>query len=335
MKIAFDSRWSGSHGIGRFAAEVRRRLQIDSDIDTGPKPSSPLDPIFLTARLLFCRNLYIFSPGYNIPLLFHNRYLFTVHDLIHIDVKENSSFLKRAYYKYILRRACRLSRRILTVSEYTRQRLSSWAGIPVSNIDVVGNGVSAAFTSSAKPLDVPFRYFLCVSNRRPHKNENSVLRAFASLEFQEDVRLVFTGERDKNLGRLVNELGLSERVIFTGPLTESRLASWYKSAISLVFPSSYEGFGLPVVEAMACGTPVVTSNTTSLPEVAGSAALLVSPNSIDDISEAMERFYCDESLRDQFIRMGLEQAKKYSWDSVACRVMESIEKTFPHPQANH
>ena len=125
---------------------------------------------------------------------------------------------------------------------------------------------------------------------------------------------------------LVNSMGLKDRVVFHGFIEDKNLPSLYCGALGLVFPSLYEGFGLPVVEAMACGIPVLTSNTTSLPEVAGDAAILVNPESVDEIKTGIEKLVSDQALRANLIAKGLERVKLFSWDGVAARVQAVLDE---------
>ncbi|MCW7548265.1 glycosyltransferase family 4 protein [Photorhabdus sp. APURE] len=323
--VNFDSRWTGRHGIGRFSTELLNRLTRISPLSGPVTPTNPLDCLWLSWQMLWTRGFF-FSPGYNSPLLGFQRYLFTVHDLNHVDLPYNSSLLKRAYYRQVLRRACRHSCRVLTVSEFSRQRIMEWASAPASQIVNVGNGVDPAFTPKAAPYTPGYPYLLSVSNRKLHKNEPRLLKSFAMSRLDPEIRLLFTGQPTKSLMQQINQLGLQQRIVFTGFIEESDLPSLYTGALALLFPSLYEGFGLPVVEAMACGTPVMTSNTTSLPEVAGQAAILVSPESTDEISNGIERIVLDVSLRETLRTRGLERAKLFSWNKVAARVQSVLDE---------
>lgn len=319
--IYYDHRWIGSHGIGRFANELDKgfsfqRLPIDSS------PSSPVDPI----RLLYAMLLHIpkvncvFSPGYNAPLFVVCPYVFTIHDLNHIDRLENKSFFKDIYYHFVMRRACHKAFRILTVSEFSRKRIIDWAGVEPSRVINVGNGVDESYHPDVQPYAPGYDYLLCVSNRKAHKNEPRVLEAFARADIDPAIHLIFTGLANETLLNLCRHYGVEERVVFVGRIPENDLPSLYRGAVALVFPSLYEGFGLPVIEAMACGTPVLTSNTTSLPEVAGNAALLVDPLSVDEISEGIEQICTNNDLRETLQQKGLLQAAQYSWSKVVDKV---------------
>lgn len=321
--IFFDDRWSGDHGIGRFAREVNQRIGLHP-LDIGGAPWSPLDPLRLTlAMLRLPRDTCVFSPGYNAPLVPVRPYLFVLHDLNHLDRPENSSLAKRLYYRLVIRRACRFAHRVLTVSEFSRRRIVEWSGLPGERVVNVGNGVDEAFNPQVVPQKFPVRYLFCVGSRKAHKNEGRLLEAFARARIDTDIHLLLTGDADRPTAALCEKLGLAARVDFIGRVAEEDLPRWYRGAIALAFPSLYEGFGLPVVEAMACGTPVLTSATTALPEVAGDAALLVDPLSVDEIAAGIERLCDDASLREELRRRGLERARRFRWEDVATRV-ESV-----------
>jgi glycosyltransferase involved in cell wall biosynthesis len=166
----------------------------------------------------------------------------------------------------------------------------------------------------------PFPYLLCVSNRKRHKNEFRVIEAFARARIAAETRLVFTGKSTSELKNYMDRYHVAQRVEFVGMVPDAQLPSLYCGAEALVFPSLYEGFGLPLLEAMACGTPVVTANTTALAEVAGDAAILVDPTLTEQITRAIERIAGDCSLRQQLREKGLARAARYSWASTIAKV---------------
>ncbi len=323
--IFYDKRWIGEHGIGRFACMINRYLEFQT-LKVCGKPSSPLDLIlFSFAMLKLPLHSTVFSPGYNAPLLISRRFVFTIHDLNHIDRPENKSILKGIYYRIVMRRACRNADHVLTVSEFSRQRIIAWAQVNPDHVVNVGNGVDDRYHPTVLPFSPGYPYLLCVSNRKAHKNEPMVVRAFGQAQIDCNIRLIFTGPASKKLVTLARSLGVEDRVIFTGRVSEEALPGLYRGALALVFPSLYEGFGLPVIEAMACGTPVLTSNTTSLPEVAGDAALLVDPYDTEAISDGITRIVNDNDLRSLLSTRGIEQSKKYSWEATAERVKQVLE----------
>ncbi|MFV3197320.1 glycosyltransferase family 4 protein, partial [Klebsiella pneumoniae] len=168
-------------------------------------------------------------------------------------------------------------------------------------------------------------YFLIVGNRKKHKNEISSLKAFKLLKTDE-YKVLITGSASPELMDYINNESLNDNVHFIGPQTDSELASLYKGAAALVFPSLYEGFGLPVVEAMSCGSPVITSNVSSLPEISGDAAILVNPLDINEIASAMNSIINDNSLKSELIEKGYKVSKHYNWDIVRAKVKDAITK---------
>lgn len=323
--IGFDHRWVGSHGIGRFASEIKKRVSGLDGFSLPCRPTNPLDCFLLSLRMLM-RPGYYFSPGYNAPLVGLGRYIFTVHDLNHIDLPYNSSPLKRLYYRLVLKRGCRKALRILTVSEFSRRRIIEWAGVAETQVVNVGNGVDRCFTPLARPYTPGYEYLLCVGNRKRHKNELRLLDAFSQSKIDPKFVLLFTGCPDVELSAKITALGIEERVKFSGFVKDEDLPGLYTGARAVLFPSLYEGFGLPVVEAMACGVPVLTSNVTSLPEVAGDGALLVDPYSMDDIAAGIAKIASDEALRQTLVDRGLHQAKYFSWDAVAEKVAKVLKE---------
>lgn len=325
MTCFFDFRWSGEHGIGRFAREVGERLEVVPYCGPG-RPMSPQDPFRLVRSLMPLRGPghWFLSPGYNAPLLTVLPYVLTVHDLNHIDRADNSSPGKRLYYRTVLRRLCRDARAVLTVSNFSRERIIDWFGLDAANVFNVGNGVSEVFSTEGPRFQLGAEYVLCVSNRRRHKNELGVLTAFAAARLPSHVRLVLTGDETPELRAHAQALGIGEALVFSGRVSEKALAGLYRGALCLFFPSFYEGFGLPIVEAFASGTPVISSTVTSLPEVAGDAGLLVDPHDIDAMAQALRSLHDDPALRGRLIALGLSRVPQFSWDAVVKRVRAAV-----------
>lgn len=324
--LLFDARWLGDHGIGRVSRILDERLCLPH-LEISGKPSSPFDPFRLfIAMLKLPKNSAVFSPGYNAPLFVVRPYIFIVHDLNHIDRPENSNLFKRMYYRFIMLRACRNAFRVLTVSEFSRQRIISWAQIPEMHVVNIGNGVDSCYMPNVNPYTPGYQYLLCVGNRKAHKNEGRVLEAFAKAKIDSGIRLLFTGNVNEQMMSLCQQLGIENRVVFMGRIPEEDFPGLYRGALGLVFPSLYEGFGLPVIEAMACGTPVLTSNNTSLPEVAGDAAILVDPLSVEQISTGIECICSDMNLREKLIERGIQQARKFRWDTVTNNVQNALSE---------
>ena len=318
--IYADQRWIGKGGIGRFARHVLAGIDY-RPVSIASDPAYPVDTLRLAKELrrLTCNDVF-FSPGYSPPCFCASPFVFTIHDLNHLDRPENSNRAKRLYYATVLKRACHRAAKILTVSEFSRRRIIDWSGVPQDKVLNVRNGVDPEFHPGAAPYELPFPYLLCVSNRKPHKNEFRTVEAFAQAGLVGGMRLVFTGNPTRELTDCIERNHVAQSVHFVGSVPEVQLPSLYRSAEALVCASLYEGFGLPVLEAMACGTPVVTANTSALPEVAGDAALFVDPTSVQQIAEAMGFIVSDTSLRQQLRKAGLTHAALFSWKYTTVKV---------------
>ncbi len=247
-----------------------------------------------------------------------------VHDLL--PLRFPPEYPRQQYYfRYLVPRILRTSRVVIADSEFTRRDVVEQYGVPFAKVHVIypgydpgvfsGNGVRPAPEGSEDP------YFLYVGNLLPHKNLLRLLDALAIVRRRRPCRLVVRGEGRKPYVRALRErvetLGLGDAVSFLGYADERALRDLYRRAACLVFPSLGEGFGLPVLEAMACGTPVVTANTSSLPEVAGDAALMVDPYDAVDLADAMHCMLVDGGLRNELRRRGLERVGAFSWRRTA------------------
>lgn len=323
-KIVFDSRWNGEHGIGRFSREIHNRIKFDSEINGKTSPTSPFD-IFITPWYLLSPDKVFFTPGFNAPWWFVSRSIITIHDLNHIDVKGNNSLLKTFYYNWVLKRACKKCIKIFTVSEFSKSRIVEWSNILPDKVVVVGNGVSMGFKPSGE-LHLPgYEYFLCVSNRKEHKNEKRLINAFSQLDRSQGVKLLFTGHPTDDVLQYIRKEGLESDILFSGRIDENELPKYYRGAKAVLMPSLYEGFGLPVIEAMACGVPVMASNTTALREVAQGFAVTVDPYSVKEISAGMNMLLTDNVLRNELIAKGLDRARMFSWDKTVHLISSELD----------
>jgi glycosyltransferase involved in cell wall biosynthesis len=265
------------------------------------------------------------SPHYVLPAKTPKRVVVTIHDLIHLVHPEFlPNRLALSYARFMLQRAVRRATRILTVSEATARDLTGRLGIPAARIAAIWNGVDERFREATPRAATVERlavlglepgYFLFVGNPKPHKNLETLLAAFAGLE-SASARLVIAGEK-----RAHKEKDRDSRVVSLGRIDDPLLPALYGGAAALVFPSLYEGFGLPVVEAMAAGAPVLASSTPAVAEVAGSAAVLVDPLDVDGWTKAMRRLQTDPELRDDLARRGRERAAAFSWIETARRTL--------------
>jgi glycosyltransferase involved in cell wall biosynthesis len=326
-KILVDGRWEGNHGIGRFSHEILSRLKNCEILREGPKPLSLNNLVWLPHYLRKNQRKYklYFNPGFN-PILFSSiPYIFTLHDLTHLYVPGKHAFIKKMYYDFFTKPSAKRALKIITVSDYSKKNIIEWANIPEEKIVVVGNGISSCFGMKGNIHQPGYPYFLHVGNTKPHKNVARLVQAFASAKIDSEMRLILTGNMTEELEKIIHDKKLEKRIVLSGTLSDEKLAEYYRGARAFLFPSLYEGFGIPVIEAMACGTPVLTSNTTSLPEVAGDAAVLVDPNQVESISAGIEKISYDETLRATLIAKGLERIKLFSWEKTARKVQEVLD----------
>jgi glycosyltransferase involved in cell wall biosynthesis len=323
--VLFDARWIGNHGIGRFAGELQKLLPGMTSFQVPRRPWHPLDPALLGATLWRKNPELYFSPGYNSPIGWPKPFVFTLHDLNHLCVVDNSNAAKRAYYKYVIRPACHRAAFVLTVSEYSKREIAAWAKVKEEKIINVGNGVGLPFTALGRKYEPGYPYLLYVGSRKPHKNLPRLLEAYSRSGVRRDARLLLTGNPDQHIAGEIDRLGLTGDVIFADLQADGDLSEVYRGALALVFPSLYEGFGLPPLEAMACGIPVLTSNLCSLPEVVGDAGVLVDPLNVEAIADGIRRLVRDSDLRADLRTKGLLRAKEFSWDKTACKTRAALE----------
>lgn len=324
-EILYDARWIGNHGIGRFAGELQKLLPGLIPFQAGRRPFHPLDPALLGAALWRLKPKLFFSPGYNPPLGWPGAFVFTLHDLNHLRVSENSSPLKRAYYQYIIKPACHRAQCVLTVSEFSKQEIVAWAKVKEDRIINVGNGVAPAFSPAGQKYDPGYPYLLYVGSRKMHKNLLRLLKAYSISGVRKDIRLLLSGQPDQQLSGEIDRLGLAGDVVFKDLSADGPLSDAYRGAVGFVFPSLYEGFGLPPLEAMACGVPVLTSNVCSLPGVMGDAAILVDPLDVQEIADGIRRLVQDSSLRAELREKGLVRARIFSWEETARKTWRALE----------
>ena len=292
------------------------------------QPWHPLDPALLGATLRRLEPRLFFSPGYNSPLWWPGSFIFTLHDLHHLRVPEDSNVLKRSYYKHIIKPACHKAAAVLTVSEFSRQEIVDWAELDGQKIINVGNGVGVPFGPTGRRLEPGYPYLLYVGSRKPHKNLPRLLHAYSVSGVRKDVRLVLSGSADKEILEHVERLGLRRDVVFKELTTSEALAEAYRGATGFLFPSLYEGFGLPPLEALACGTPVLTSDVCSLPEVVGDAAILVKPQDVEEIACGIRRIVQDSTLRSQLSESGPRRAQMFSWNETARRTSQILDRAL-------
>ncbi len=275
------------------------------------------------------------SPSFVAPLYCPCRLIMTVHDVNHMVFPQYYGRIHQVYYRHVVRPSALKARKILTVSRFSRSEIIKFLGISPEKIIVTYNGIDNAFKVIDKTgvleavrrrYRLPAKFALYVGNKKPHKNVERLMESFSRV--RTDCALVMTVEPDSRLTALAEDLGLAGRVIFTGNVAGHDLPVLYNLAAVFVFPSLYEGFGLPPLEAMACGTPVITSNRSSLPEVTGEAALLVDPYSSEELTAAIDRVLQDEGLCREMAAKGLLQAAEFSWEETARQTLEVYKEVL-------
>ena len=281
------------------------------------------------------------SPHYVLPLFCRKRSIVTIHDCIHLLFPQYLP--NRAAYQYartMMGHAIRRSDLVLTVSEASRRDiLRFYPRADPDRLQVIPNAIDDAILDAPgeeemervqERYQIRGRFVLYAGNIKPHKNLQRLVAAFGLIKQRsghEDVKLLIIGDEINRYGALrrsVEAAGVRQDVRFFGFVPTQTLSALYRLASVFAFPSLYEGFGLPPLEAMACGTPVVTSRISSLPEVVGDAALLVDPYSTEDIADALERVLGDETLRAELSTRGRARVKQFSWE----RSVEAIHSGY-------
>ncbi len=385
MRIGIDARFYGpiGKGLGRYTQEVVDNIMKITGADSGASFNfviflSPenfdefvcegenVKKVCLTMRWYSWQEqllmpFYIWKekldlihfPHFNVPILTPCKFVVTIHDLIltHFPTLRATTLnpliyrLKNIAYRLVIFSAIRRSRRIITVSQFTKQDLISQFRVRADKIDVTYEGVAnlkkGRDTLFVAKLDnqetlhqyhIEHNFLLYVGNAYPHKNLDTLLRVFAKLlPLKPDLRLVLIGKEDYFYNRVHDQArslnlwqkeNINSPVVFPGYVSDAQLEVLYSEASAYVFPSLYEGFGLPPLEAMAKGCPVISSNRTSLPEILGSAALYFDPQNEADILNAILKILNEKELRAEMVAKGLEQVKKYSWWECANQTLE-------------
>jgi len=295
----------------------------------------PLDAV-LRGRKVDIFHFLFNSPSITCP----GRLVYSIHDL---SFKRIPDMIPRSHYLSLslqMPLGARRAKRIITEPNSAKKDNRRSFGIEPGKIEVIPGGVNESFLpmQSREKLEyvrqkyeLPNRFILYVGSFLPHKNLPALLRAYKRLSssLREEFKLVFAGNKDwnfPNIYTLVSELSLQDQVIFLGHVPKEDLPTIYSLAYLFVFPSLYEGFGLPALEAMACGVPVVASNSSSIPEVVGEAGILVDPREEDELSQALEQVLTNPELHSQLVEKGLARASLFTWKESARRTLAVYEK---------
>jgi len=280
------------------------------------------------------------SPDFVLPPVRRAKTLVTVHDLSFIRYPQCADVNLRTYLNKAVPRSVHRADLVLADSQSTKDDLVELLGVEPARIEVVYPGVEERFRpiedqalleQVRKQYNLPPRFVLGLGTLQPRKNFTRLIEAYSLLVTRHpSLRLVIAGGKGwlyEEIFATVEQLGLEEKVVFPGFVADEHLPALYNLADLFVFPSLYEGFGLPPLEAMASGTPVITSDASSLPEVVGEAGLMVEATDVEALAEAMKRVLEDNVLRERMIARGLEQARKFTWQRAAAKLLSLYEAT--------
>lgn len=324
MKVLVDSRWDGDSGIGRVYREVVKRVPADVtilNVNNSFSLGNPLSPLYLAKQIVKGAADIFWSPSFMPPLYSKIPYIITVHDLMHLYYY---SRLHACYLRYVLAPLFKKSRNIITVSKYTKQLLIAELGLKGDSINLVYNGVDDSFFTNSDIYKFDRPYIVYVGNRRSYKNIERMIVAFSRANIHTDTVFALSGHSSPELAKIIKQNNIEDRVCFLGYIEEERLPSLYKGASALFYMSLMEGFGLPIIEAMASGTPVITSNTSSLAEVSNGAAAICDPLNVKEMTEQLELVLNNLGFRDELRTKGLENAKRFVWAKTAKQTWEII-----------
>jgi glycosyltransferase involved in cell wall biosynthesis len=327
------------HAFARGADEERVK-ELCSRVTVVNAPIYTVQEQFLIPRAARrCDLLHV--PHFNVPLLHRGPLVVSIMDVIHLRSPEYRDKLSSFFYaRPMLKAAARMADHIITVSHYSKAQISETLGIPGSKISVIHCGVGPQFRQNgshkdshvvAQALGTNRPFLMYVGNLKPHKNVTTLLRAFALLQRAKklDHSLVIVGDDARWKQSLVDEcsrLGICDSTVFLPYVSPALLPRIYAAADLLVMPSTAEGFGLPVLEAMACGTPVVCSNAASLPEIAGDAALYFDPSSHEKLAEQIELLLQSSDLRASLRDKGLQRAEQFTWDEFSSKHLDLYQQ---------
>ena len=285
------------------------------------------------------------------PLLSKIPLVTTLHDIIYMEESLIKHFAGSAslyqkfgnlYRRLIVSGVVKRSKRLITVSKFEKENIANFFDFDRKNLQAINNGVNQKFTNEINSehllhvktkYKLPDRYLMHIANKDPRKNTKRVLMAFDEFLNASTIKykLLLLGYNDGDLKAALKEIGKTElydHIVLTGYVSDEDLPVIYNLAQLFLFPSLREGFGIPVIEAMACGVPVITSNTSSMPEVAGVAAYIVDPYNTKAIVNGMIKIMNDATYADELIQRGLKRCKKFSWDSMAKQVLELYKQLY-------
>lgn len=343
MKIAIDARMIDSSGIGTYIKTCLKSEIYSVALGDAKKINKyfpnikviPFDEKIYGVKEQFCfpskalkkeKIDLLHVPHYNIPLFYRGKTIVTIHDLTHLYFPEFlPNVFARFYARFMLKKAAKKSIRILTVSHFVKDEIATKIKIPKTKISVIYNACDKDFKVKNKS-EIQYLYdkfsiprnkkiILFVGNLKPHKNLSSLISAYQQSNSSDNAVLLLVGKSfDKDSNDKCNfDKGT---IIKTGAVSKNELIDIYNLSDLFAFPSLSEGFGIPPLEAMACSTPVICSNTTSLPEVVGDAAVMFNPHNTNEIASAIDKVLNDNNLSDELIQKGFERIKLFDEETI-------------------
>lgn len=292
-------------------------------------------PLHLAAR----RPVLLHGMGFSLPLIWPGPGLVTIYDMSFFRYPERLTAARRAYLQRVVPLSARRARRVITISESSRREITELTGVPEHRIDLAIPGVGEQFRplpadqveTFRREAGLPAHFILCVATLEPRKNLATLLQAFARIDPASGLRLVLAGaqgwQTDPLYG-LIATLNLQERVLMPGFVPHDALPLWYNAADLFAYPSIYEGFGLPVLEAMACGLPVLASDSSSLPEALGPDGLLLPPDDPAAWAQSIEALLASPERRADLRARGLARAARFTWAETARATAQSYRRAL-------
>jgi len=337
--ILLDSRMKYNSGIGTYIRNVHKEIITssnlsikeigvgkDSDYICNSKIYSIREQISIPKIIKSVNPRTFWSPHYNFPLISNSKRVVTVHDVYHLAFINELSLPKKIYAKTFFSRLSSVEK-IITVSDFSANEIMKYTGINSKKVSVIKLGVDKFWSEKIEIEDSQFKpYILFVGNLKANKNLEELVTAFSLIKDKVPHNLLVVGKIDGfkseriNIDKMKKELG--ERIHFLGQVDDHKLRELYSCAEVFVFPSLYEGFGLPPLEAMSTRTPVIASNRASIPEVCGEAALYYSPGNALELSKAINDVIKNKSLQEELIEKGSKRVNLFKWKDTGSKTVE-------------
>ena len=366
MRIAIDARMikpGSMHGIARYVYQLLRCLAVDGGDHKFFVVVNPGSPLFeqkwpahfelksIKASWISIREQWelpkllraikadlFHAPSFVAPIACPCKLVMTIHDLNHSVLPQFYTPLHQLYYQFFVRSCIRRSEYILTVSNFSKEEIVRNLSLPPEKVFVTYNGVSEDYRPVTDPemlryvrdiYELPEKFVFSLSNNKPHKNVHQLVRAYCYSNVE--IPLVLACPVDKSLIRIAENFGKKHMIYFTKFIDEKHLPSVYSQTHLFVYPSTYEGFGLPPLEALSCGAPVVVARSSSLPEVVGEQAIFTNPFDYQDIARALEQGVSDEPLRKRLKEFGVKHSQRFSWEVMTRMTLDIYERCEPQP----